>query len=136
MKPFSQSLVFREVFCTIHTPSSPLFRHEDATEKYQFCYNNGIIYLSVCFSFSVSWCLEMQCGVICLETWGRRQPHVVFWTLEFRSFCFVCSRPRTAPSYLPLPGVGVHCLASSLISWLSDGACLTCLEVRVRTPTP
>jgi len=91
MKPFSQSLFFREAFCTVRTPSSPLFRHENATEKYHFGCNTGIIYLSVCFSFIVSWCSEMQFGVIYLEAWRRRQPCVAFWTLEFLCCCFVCS---------------------------------------------
>jgi hypothetical protein len=91
--------------------------------KEQFSNNNDNIYLCLCASllqFSVNWSSEMEFGVICLKTVGSTQPHAAFWTLEFRSSCFVFSATCMAPSSLPLqrPVLVVSCIKSV---WMAGG---------------
>lgn len=61
-------------------------------------------------TISVSWSLLYN-GI-------GRQPHVAFWTLEFHSCCFVCSRPCTEPSSLVLQALVFVVLCQvCLVDW-------------------
>jgi hypothetical protein len=63
----------------------------------------------------------MQLGVIYLKTCGSTKCHVAFWTLEFHSCCSVYSATLPENHFLPF---WTQCsFASSLFTWLHNGAC-------------
>jgi len=63
------------------------------------------------------------------KTWGGTQPYVAFSTLQFDSF--LCSWRNTHVTKFSYNAqASVCCLVASLLSWLTDAACLPCLSIK------